>query len=116
MTTVYGIKNCNTMQKAFAWLDDHGVGYTFHDYKKTGADEAVLKKAFAAHGWEKVINRAGMSWRKLPDDIKAQADENAAFKLALENPSLIKRPLLVHKGKITLGFKEDEYAKILRRK
>jgi arsenate reductase len=114
MTEIYGIRNCDTMKKAMAWLEAHGVAYTFHDYKKAGADEPVLKKSFAAHGWEKTINRAGTTWRALPDNVRTCANENSVFKLAVENPSLIKRPLLVHNGKIHLGFKDEEYAKIFK--
>jgi arsenate reductase (glutaredoxin) len=114
MTTIYGIKNCDTMKKAFAWLEGHNIAYMFHDYKKSGADAEILKKAFGAHGWNTAINRAGASWRALPEEIKADVDEQSALALALENPSLIKRPLLVHDGKIHLGFKADQYAAIFR--
>ncbi len=114
MTTVqiYGIKNCNTMKKAFDWLDGRGVAYDFHDYKKGGADEDILVKAFAAHGWEKVINRAGMTWRKLPDDVKAGMDETNALAIALEKPGIIKRPLLLIGNDIRLGFSEKAYQEI----
>ena len=109
---IYGIKNCNTMKKAFDWLDERGVTYDFHDYKKEGADEALIKKAFAAHGWEKVINRAGMTWRKLPDDVKTGMDEKGALAIALEKPGIIKRPMTIVDGTIHLGFGEKTYQDI----
>ncbi len=112
MTTIYGIKNCDTMKKAFKWLDENGVDYTFHDYKKDGLDEAILKQALAEHGWENVINRRGTTWRKLPDDVQNSMDERGAVKIANENPSIIKRPLLAHNGKTYLGFKSETYSKI----
>lgn len=114
MTTIYGIKNCDTMKKAFAWLDGHNVAYDFHDYKKQGTDEDILKKAINDHGWENVINRRGTTWRKLPDDVKNAMDANKAIAIASENPSIIKRPLLVTHGHITLGFNEEEFTKIFK--
>lgn len=108
--TVCGIKNCETMKKAFTWLDKHKVAYVFHDYKKSGADGEILKKAFAQHGWESVLNRKGMTWRNLPDKVKEGMDEKSALKVALDNPSVIKRPLIVHGKDIRLGFDETEYA------
>ena len=113
MTTLYGIKNCDTMKKAFAWLDENNIDYVFHDYKKQGADEEILRQAISEHGWENVINRRGTTWRKLPDNIKETMDTEKAIPLALENPSIIKRPLLAHAGKTHLGFKPDQYEKIL---
>ncbi|HYD17177.1 MAG TPA: arsenate reductase [Patescibacteria group bacterium] len=107
--TVYGIKNCDTMKKAFDWLDKHKVAYTFHDYKKAGAIEAVLKQAIAQHGWENVINRKGTSWRALPEKTRQSMDEKSAIKAALANPSLVKRPLVVSKTGIFLGFDADQF-------
>jgi arsenate reductase len=85
---------------------------SFHDYKKDGAPEAVLKKAFKAHGWESVINRQGTTWRQLPDNVKNGMDEKKAADIAAQNPSVIKRPLLSHDGRIHLGFKEELYREI----
>ncbi len=110
MVKIYGIKNCDTMKKALVWLDQAGVSYEFIDYKKQGADDAVLRAAIAQHGWDTVINRRGTSWRKLPDDVKAAMNADAAVTAALDNPSLIKRPLLVVDSQIVLGFKADDYA------
>jgi Spx/MgsR family transcriptional regulator len=110
--TVYGIKNCETMKKAFAWLDGRKIAYTFHDYKKAGADEAVLKRAVKELGWETAINRKGTSWRALPEKRRAAMTEKDAIAAALENPSLIKRPLVVHAKGLIAGFDADEYKKI----
>lgn len=114
-TTIYGIKNCDTMKKAFKWLETNDVDVTFHDYKKQGIDEDVLRDAVKQHGWESVLNRRGTTWRKLPDDVKESMDDVAALKVATENPSIIKRPLLVYQRNITLGFKDAEYAEIFGR-
>ncbi|TAL37864.1 MAG: Spx/MgsR family RNA polymerase-binding regulatory protein [Alphaproteobacteria bacterium] len=109
--TVYGIKNCDTMKKAFAWLDGHKVAYAFHDYKKAGADADLLKRAFKQHGWENVLNRKGATWRALPDKAKEAMNERLAFETALANPSIIRRPMLVRGDDIRLGFDEAEYSK-----
>jgi arsenate reductase len=109
---IYGIKNCDTMKKAFVWLDERGVEYEFHDYKKEGADEAVLREAIAQHGWDNVINRKGTSWRKLSDAMRENMDESGAIAAALDNPSLIKRPLLVYNGQTYLGFSAQSYSEV----
>ena len=106
---IYGIKNCDTMKKAFAWLEDHNVSYDFHDYKKKAPEEEVLKQAIAAHGWEKVINQRGTTWRKLDEAARAGMDEAGAIKVAMEQPSILKRPLLVVSGETILGFSNDLY-------
>lgn len=111
--SIYGIKNCDTMKKALRWLDAQGVSYEFHEYKKEGADEGVLRRAIDAHGWDVVINRRGTTWRKLSDDLKNNMDADRAIAAALENPSLIKRPLLVKGNQTHLGFKDTEYEKLL---
>ncbi|MCB9982973.1 MAG: ArsC family reductase [Rhodospirillales bacterium] len=113
-TTIYGIKNCDTMKKALSWLDENDIEYNVHDYKKSDADADILKKAITAHGWDNVINRCGTTWRKLPDEIKNAMNENKAIEIALENPSIIKRPLLVHKSHIELGFSPDAYQAIFK--
>jgi arsenate reductase len=101
------------MKKAFTWLDQHGLDYRFHDYKKHGLDEAVLRDAIAAYGWDNVINRRGTTWRNLPDDTKASMNDEGAVRIARENPSIIKRPLLAHNGAVYLGFKAEDYTRIL---
>ena len=110
--TVYGIKNCNTMKKAFDWLDAHDVEYDFHDYKKEGADADVLRRAIAEHGWENVINRRGMTWRKFPETVKNAMNEDSAVDAALEKPSVIKRPLVVSGDGVHLGFDEDDFSRL----
>lgn len=109
---IYGIKNCDTMKKALKWLDDRGVGYVFHDYKKEGVNADVLKQAITEHGWENVINRRGTTWRNLPEDTKENMDETRALEMAQENPSIIKRPLLLHEDAVFLGFSEVVYREI----
>ncbi len=105
--SIYGIKNCDTMKKAFNWLDENNINYQFHDYKKVGADKTVIKHAIDEHGWENVINRRGTTWRKLSEEKKSSMDADTAIKTALENPSIIKRPLLVTKESVHLGFKAE---------
>jgi Spx/MgsR family transcriptional regulator len=109
-TRIYGIKNCDTMQKAFAWLDKHGVGYEFHDYKKAGVTKAQLAKWCQAAGWETVLNRAGTTFRKLPEAARQNLTQDKAIALMVENPSMIKRPVLETGGTIEIGFKPDRYA------
>ena len=108
--TLYGIKNCDTMKKARAWLDGRGVAYVFHDYKASGIDEAHLKQWIARAGWETVLNRAGTTFRKLPDARKVGLDERKAVALMLEQPSMIKRPVLELGEKLLVGFRPEAYA------
>ena len=108
--TIYGIKNCDTMKKAFAWLDKQGVDYEFHDYKKSGADRAQLERWSKKLGWETLINRAGMAFRKLPEKDKEGLTQAKAMKLMLAQPSMIKRPMLdLGGGKLLVGFKPELY-------
>ena len=109
--TIYGIKNCDTMKKARAWLDGHGIKYAFHDYKVAGIDRAHLEKWIKTASWEVLLNHAGTTFRQLPDRDKADLDAKAAIKLMVAHPSLIKRPVLdVGGGKILIGFKPELYA------
>jgi arsenate reductase len=110
-TTIYGIKNCDTMKKARAWLDSHGVAYDFHDYKTAGIAKDKLKQWSDALGWETLLNRAGTTFRKLPDDEKEGLNEKKALALMLAQPSMIKRPVLEVAGKLLVGFKPDDYAR-----
>lgn len=103
---VYGIKNCDSMKKTFVWLDKNGIAYDFHDYKKSGADEATLKAAIKAHGWENVINRKGTTWRALDEKTRAGMTEKSALAAAMDNPSLVKRPLIAAGKDILLGYDE----------
>ena len=111
-TTIYGIRNCDTMKKARAWLEAHGVDYDFHDYKSDGIDRATLEKWAKTVGWEVLLNRAGTTFRKLPDDAKQNIDERKAIKLMLEQPSMIKRPVLEQGRTLLVGFTEDRYSAI----
>jgi arsenate reductase (glutaredoxin) len=111
--TIYGIKNCDTMKKARAWLDDHGVVYEFHDYKASGAPKQKLQAWTSELGWETLLNRAGTTFRKLPDAEKEGLTERKALALMLEQPTMIKRPVLDVGGKLLVGFKPDVYAKEL---
>ena len=107
---IYGIKNCDTMKKAFAFLDKAKVDYEFHDYKKAGIDRALLECWKKKVGWESLFNRAGMTFRKLPEREKDGMNEARATALMLAQPSIIKRPLLdLGGGKLLVGFKPDEY-------
>jgi len=114
MTTIYGIKNCDTMKKAFKWLDANNIEYVFHDYKKQDVDENIIDQAIQEHGWENVINRRGTTWRQLPDGVKESMNDKNALTAAQNNPSIIKRPLLDHKNKTHLGFKADMYEDIFK--
>jgi arsenate reductase len=109
--TIYGIKNCDTMKKARAWLDSHGVAYSFHDYKAEGIAKDKLKKWIDDLGWEVLLNRAGTTFRKLPDSDKEGLNERKAIALMLAQPSMIKRPVLDRGGKLLVGFKPEVYAK-----
>ena len=108
--TVYGIKNCDTIKKARAWLEARGIGYAFHDYKIAGIDEARLRGWTAELGWEKVLNRAGTTFRKLPDSDKEGLDEARAVALMLAQPSMIKRPLLDLGDRRLVGFDAAAWA------
>ncbi|HEU4624066.1 MAG TPA: ArsC family reductase [Steroidobacteraceae bacterium] len=107
--TIYGIKNCDTMKKARAWLDEHGVGYHFHDYKVAGIDAERLQRWAAKAGWEALLNRSGTTFRKLADEQKADLSERKAIALMVEQPSLIKRPVLELENALLVGFKPDVY-------
>ena len=109
--TIYGIKNCDTMKKARAWLDNHGVGYAFHDYKSAGIERAKLEGWAKKVGWETLLNRAGTTFKKLPDKDKESVTEQKAIALMLAQPSMIKRPVLdLGDSKLLVGFKPEIYA------
>jgi len=106
---LYGIRNCDTVRKARAWLDARGIAYDFHDYKAAGIDEPRLRSWAAELGWEKLLNRAGTTFRKLPESAKAGLDEDKAIALMLAQPSMIRRPLLDLGDRRLLGFSADAY-------
>jgi arsenate reductase len=109
VTTLYGIRNCDTMKKAWTWLDQHGVAYDFHDYKKQGIDRATLEGWAKTVGWEVLLNRGGTTFTTLPDADKADMTQVKAIGLMLAQPSMIKRPVLDRGGDLTVGFKPDVY-------
>jgi arsenate reductase len=113
MTTLYGIKACDTMKKARTWLDEHGVKYDFHDYKVSGIDREHLEAWCKKAGWEIILNRAGTTFRKLSDDQKVDLNERKAIALMLEQPSMIKRPVLEKGAKLLVGFKPADYQSLL---
>jgi Spx/MgsR family transcriptional regulator len=107
--TLYGIPNCDTVKKARAWLDGKGLVYAFHDYKKAGADPTRIAAWCKVAGWEKVLNRAGTTFRKLPDAAREGLDEARAIPLMTEHPSCIKRPIVEHPGGLLVGFRDAEW-------
>ena len=114
MTVIlYGIPNCDTVKKARGWLGQHGIGYTFHDYKAAGIDAARLGRWIDRAGLDKVLNRAGTTFRKLPEAQRAVLDETSATALMVAQPSMIKRPIVEHPRGLLVGFKPDEWAAAL---
>lgn len=107
--TIYGIKNCDTMKKARAWLDQRGIAYAFHDYKAAGIDRATLEGWVRKAGWEVLLNRAGTTFRKLPDAAREGLTEARAIGLMLDQSSMIKRPVLDIDGTLLVGFKPEQY-------
>jgi len=110
--TLYGIPNCDTVKKARVWLDARGLAYRFHDYKKAGVDPDLLRGWVERLGWEAVLNRAGTTFRKLPEAEKAGLDAERAVALMLAQPSMIKRPMLVAGNALEAGFRPERYAAI----
>lgn len=114
--TIYGIKNCDTMKKARTWLDSHGVAHDFHDYKVDGIDAATLQGWCATLGWETVLNRAGTTFRKLPEKDREGLTEKKAIALMVAQPSMIKRPILdLGRGKLLAGFRPETYTAALKK-
>ena len=113
--TIYGIPNCDTMKKARAWLESHGVAYDFHDYKKVGIDRQRLESWSKKTGWETLLNRAGTTFRNLPEGDKIGLDADKAIDLMLAQPSLIKRPVLDLGGKLLVSFKPEIYDEAFKR-
>ena len=111
--TVYGIPNCDTVKKARVWLEQHSLAFDFHDYKKAGIDRPRLEAWVTEHGWETVLNRAGTTFRALPDADKGNLDAGRAVDLMLAQPSMIKRPVLDLGDRTLVGFKPERYAAVL---
>jgi len=112
--TVYGISNCDTIKKARNWLDKEGIEFSFHDYRKHGLEASQLESWVDSLGWENLLNRRGTTWRKLPEDVKDSIDRDSAIAIMLENPSIIKRPLLIKRKEMFLGFSDSDYQEIFK--
>lgn len=112
MTKMYGIKNCDTIKKARAWLTEQQVDFTFIDYRKDGLTATELAEFAAACGWQNLLNTRGTTYRQLPTEVKEDLDEAKALALMLNQPAMIKRPLLQYKGQYYLGFKPEQYQQI----
>lgn len=108
--TLYGIPNCDTMKKARAWLESHQIAYRFHDYKQQGVERAQLAAWAKVVGWETLLNRAGTTFRKLPEESKANLDERKALALMLAQPAMIKRPVLERGATLLVGFSPEKYS------
>jgi Spx/MgsR family transcriptional regulator len=111
--TIYGIKNCDTVKKARAWLDGRGVNYRFHDYRADGLDPGLLRFWCDTLGWEILLNRASTTFRNLPDSEKQGVDADRAMALMIAQPSMIKRPVLDAGGRLTVGFKPERYESMI---
>ena len=109
MITVYGIKNCDTVKKALKWLADHNIEHKLHDYRVEGVDTAFLQQAEAQFGWENLVNKRGTTWRNLDEDVKKTLSKSTALSVLADNPTLIKRPIILQEGKALIGFDEKEY-------
>jgi arsenate reductase len=112
--TIYGIKNCDTMKKAFTWLQQHGQAYDFHDYRERGIDAETIRGWVGRIGLDKVLNKASTTFKELPAEAKADLDEASAIALMQANPTMIKRPMLVRGDAVMAGFKPDLYADFFR--
>jgi Spx/MgsR family transcriptional regulator len=112
MTTLYGIKNCDTIKKARAWLSANNIDYTFHDYRQNGLDTQWLEQAELALGWELMLNKRGTTFRQLSEEQKQGVDKTVALALMLEHPAMIKRPILIHNDEYFIGFKAEQFAEV----
>ena len=110
--TLYGIPNCDMVKKAKAWLNDHNVEFEFHDYRKQGLDKEKLQSMVAVLGWETMLNRRGTTWRTLPESLKEQIDLESAISIMLDNPAIIKRPIMARDDQLHLGFSAAQYQEI----
>jgi arsenate reductase len=113
MLKIYGIKNCDTIKKTLKWFDTNSVPYQFIDYKKEAPTQDFAHSLLKEHNWETIINKRGTTWRKLSDETKNSIDAESAIPLMLENPSIIKRPIVEHKGQFLVGFNEEKFQKMI---
>ncbi len=109
---MYGIKNCDTIKKAKKWLDEKGVEFTFHDYRKDGLSDELLSSLESTLGWEALLNKRGTTWRKLPEETKDAINKESALLIMLENPAIIKRPILNTGSSLELGFSDAAYQQL----
>ena len=115
MYIIYGIKNCNTMKKAFTWLDEHQINYQFHNYKTDGLSAELLNDLLKLVDWQSLLNTRGTTWRKLDEALRNQIDnQDTAIKVMLANPSILKRPLLIDGKRALLGFSEESYSEFVK--
>jgi Spx/MgsR family transcriptional regulator len=112
MTTLFGIKNCDTIKKARAWLSTHNINYVFHDYRQDGLDTNWLEQTEQTLGWEIMLNKRGTTFRQLSEEQKQGVDKTVALALMLEHPAMIKRPILIHNENYFIGFKAEQYAEV----
>jgi len=112
MTTLYGIRNCDTIRKARRWLDENNIDYRFHDVRTDGITRKALQDWMKTLDWEALLNRRGTSWRKLPETVRNSINKASAIKVMLENPAIIKRPVLARGNRLYLGFSTDSYQSI----
>ena len=112
LITMFGIPNCDTIKKAKKWLEEKNIAYDFHDYRKQGIDAAMVREFFHALGWERVLNKRGTTYRQLTQEQKNTLNEESALTLLVENPAMIKRPILKVNDQLHIGFKADQYATI----
>lgn len=110
--TLYGIKNCDTMKKATAWLQNHAVAFNFHDYRKDGIDQNLIESFETELGWQTMVNKRGTTWRKLSDDVKEKINQTSAIALMVEQPALIKRPILQTETSLQIGFSNEIYQEL----
>ena len=110
--TLYGISSCDTIRKAKTWLKNQQIEFEFHDYRKQGLEQQLLQSMISALGWEAMLNRRGTTWRTLPDTVKDQIDQASAMRLMLDNPAIIKRPILATQNRLHVGFSDQQYQEI----
>ncbi|AUM11744.1 ArsC family reductase [Ketobacter alkanivorans] len=108
-TTLYGIPNCDTVKKARKWLDANGIEYRFHDFRKDGINESMIREWMKTQPLEILLNKRGTTWRQLPDDVKDSVDERCAVQLMVEHPAMIKRPVMVSGNNTSVGFKDQDF-------
>lgn len=113
-TTIFGIKNCDTIKKARRFMDEHNIEYQFHDYRTDGVDKKLITSWVKKHGWETVLNKRGTTWRQLDDMIKSATDESTVVDLLVEHPAMIKRPILVTGKQSLVGFSAESYTEMLK--